>query len=301
MYPRKFMSISAIATIAVIGLGLPGEAQDVPDHMIKTDVQVSLDDDLLSVAVSEDLLEQSLEAARRELELKRKALDQRRAAIQREMHESNQVGDRHQYELALAQLELQQQQLELQRTAMEHARMDPVHRPSPTSQDQIRDATRKLRTADDDATRAEVIDRIEALLNKYFDEDIERRQAELDKVAERLEKLRAQVDLRLQKKQEIVDLQLKVILNEANGLGFFGMSPEHPDPFFATGDFGRQRAHEYDALLEVPPSEGPDRAPVENRSTVIPDTAPTAPRRPTRPARPASTEPPPRSTGESHR
>ena len=37
-----------------------------------------------------------------------------------------------------------------------------------------------------------------------------------------MQKLRAQLDRRREKKQEIIELQLKLAVNEADGLGFFG-------------------------------------------------------------------------------
>ena len=64
------------------------------------------------------------------------------------------------------------------------------------------------------------------LIDKYFDEDMVQRQKELAQLEQRLAKLREQLDRRRTKKQDIVDLQMKKsLLNEADGLGFFGGEP----------------------------------------------------------------------------
>ena len=47
------------------------------------------------------------------------------------------------------------------------------------------------------------------------------REQELKQIEERLTKLRELLDRRRTKKQEIIDLQTKVALNEADGLGFY--------------------------------------------------------------------------------
>jgi hypothetical protein len=46
----------------------------------------------------------------------------------------------------------------------------------------------------------------------------------LEGIAARLQKLQAQLDRRREKKQEIIDLQVKLAVNEAEGLGFFSQS-----------------------------------------------------------------------------
>lgn len=48
-----------------------------------------------------------------------------------------------------------------------------------------------------------------------------RREAEVTKVEQRLAKLRELLERRRTKKQEIVELQTKVVINEADGLGFY--------------------------------------------------------------------------------
>jgi hypothetical protein len=88
-------------------------------------------------------------------------------------------------------------------------------------QDQIRRAVAAIRDAPNEAQKSRETKILNDLLNEYFETDTRRREAELAQIEERVNKLREQLDLRRQKKQEIIDLQMKVALNEADGLGFF--------------------------------------------------------------------------------
>jgi hypothetical protein len=88
-------------------------------------------------------------------------------------------------------------------------------------QDQIRRAVAAIRNAADEVQKSRETKQLSDLLNEYFETDVRRRESELTQIEERVKKLREQLDLRRQKKQEILDLQMKVALNEADGLGFF--------------------------------------------------------------------------------
>jgi hypothetical protein len=85
----------------------------------------------------------------------------------------------------------------------------------------IRAAAEKVHAAEDEATKAEATEKLTGLLDKYFEDDMQARNKELEKIAARLTKLREQLDRRRTKKQEIIGLQVKVVLNEAEGLGFY--------------------------------------------------------------------------------
>lgn len=226
MNARRPLIVAAIAAVAVYCVNRPVLAQDAIDELVEVDVQTLPEDEWKLNLKSRDLVEMSTEVARRELEMKAKALELQMAVLDRQTDQAGEGNDRRQLDIARQQLVLQRRQLELQRAAMERARMGTGRQQGRPLRDQIRDATRKLRAADDDSRRTEVIDDLEALLHQFFDRDMERRQGELTKIEQRLEKLRAQLDRRREKKQEIVDLQLKVILNEADGLGFYnGQGP----------------------------------------------------------------------------
>ena len=85
----------------------------------------------------------------------------------------------------------------------------------------IREASAKVRDAKDDETRDKASKELAATLDEYFEEDMKARGKELEDLGARLAKLEAQLDRRREKKEEIIDLQMKVALNEADGLGFY--------------------------------------------------------------------------------
>ena len=91
----------------------------------------------------------------------------------------------------------------------------------PNLMHEIEAAAAKVRDADSDGTKAEARKELTTLLDKYFEEDMKRRADELAKIEERVKKLHALLEKRAAKKQEIIDLQIKVLENEADGLGFF--------------------------------------------------------------------------------
>jgi hypothetical protein len=71
--------------------------------------------------------------------------------------------------------------------------------------------------------KAELTKQLEAAVAESFDEDMKVREGELSKLEERLNKLRAQLDRRRKAKGEIIQLEVKVLVNEAAGLGFSGV------------------------------------------------------------------------------
>jgi hypothetical protein len=85
---------------------------------------------------------------------------------------------------------------------------------------QIQEVAEKLRDAKEESDKAAAQQELTALVDKLFEEDMRVREQELTDIAARLDKLRVQLDRRRAKKQDIVDLQIKVAINEAEGLGF---------------------------------------------------------------------------------
>lgn len=79
---------------------------------------------------------------------------------------------------------------------------------------------------DEDKKRAE--EQLQKSLNDYFDQDIVRRKKELVEIKKKVEEIEKQLLKRETSKGEIVDLQKKVIVNEVNGLGFFGTPAASP-------------------------------------------------------------------------
>lgn len=95
----------------------------------------------------------------------------------------------------------------------------------PTIDAAIRNAVRKLQAAEDEAEKEEAKKKMSALLVTYFDADMKSRETEIAKIEDRVRNLRTQLDKRRAAKDDIIQLQLKVLENEAEGLGFFGHAP----------------------------------------------------------------------------
>jgi hypothetical protein len=102
---------------------------------------------------------------------------------------------------------------------------------------EVRRLVDQLRETEDDAKKADLTKQLQAAVSNYFDDDLKARETELAKLEERLRKLRTQLDRRRKAKSEIIDLQLKVLINEAEGLGFSGaLFPARGTAFGGMGD-----------------------------------------------------------------
>lgn len=85
---------------------------------------------------------------------------------------------------------------------------------------------KSLREAKDDAARLPIADKIKAILLAKFDRDMAQRNKELKVVEERVATLRKQHDKRASMKDEIISLNMKNILFNADGLDLpFGLPP----------------------------------------------------------------------------
>jgi hypothetical protein len=85
----------------------------------------------------------------------------------------------------------------------------------------IRKAAGAVRDAKGDEAKSDAQKKLAEVLSKSYDDDMVGREHELKQIEERLAKLRDLLERRRAKKQEIIDLQTKVALNEAEGLGFY--------------------------------------------------------------------------------
>lgn len=90
-------------------------------------------------------------------------------------------------------------------------------------------ATSEFRSAQGEA-KAAAQKKLVAALTQYFDADMKLREANLQKVEAQVKTLRSQFDKRASKKQEILDLQLKLFANETEGLGFFNIAQPNGMP-----------------------------------------------------------------------
>lgn len=69
-------------------------------------------------------------------------------------------------------------------------------------------------------SRASVAAELEVALNRLFDARTQMRESQIADLERRIETLRAQLRERVSRKQEIVQLRLQTLINEANGLAF---------------------------------------------------------------------------------
>lgn len=129
---------------------------------------------------------------------------------------------------------------------------------------QMQQQSQRLREAKTDEEKRAARGELTGTLGSYFEEDVKARERELKEIEERLGRLRAQLEKRKTAKREIVDLQLKVIENEAEGLGFFS----HPDAALGRGwNTGR---HAYGESVLGGPFNSVLTAPAENRPAAPP-------------------------------
>jgi len=92
---------------------------------------------------------------------------------------------------------------------------------------QISAKAKELRAAETDEAKDEAKKATQTLLDGYFEADMKKREREIADIEARVKRLRAQLEKRRAAKDEIVQLQLKVIVNEAEGLGFFSAPPSN--------------------------------------------------------------------------
>jgi hypothetical protein len=91
----------------------------------------------------------------------------------------------------------------------------------PETMNRIREAAKALVDAEDDDAREDAERNLNEQLIEYFEEDMKRREEELANVERRVKELRELLERRREKKDDIIRLQVEVLQNEANGLGFF--------------------------------------------------------------------------------
>jgi hypothetical protein len=140
----------------------------------------------------------------------------------------------------------------------------PRNSPPRAGSGAVRKAAEAVRDANGDDAKSAAQKKLADLLSKSYDDDMAHRELELKQIEERLTKLRELLSRRRSKKQDIIDLQIKVALNDAEGLGFY----ENERP--AKSDF---RAFYYD-YPPVPRVNDSSVAPPANPPTVTPNAEP---------------------------
>lgn len=85
---------------------------------------------------------------------------------------------------------------------------------------QYQEVVSVLRSDKPDSEKEAARKSLRDLLSTGFDQDLASRESELQDLESRVQKLRSQLDKRKAAKQEIIDLRLKTIQNEADGLEY---------------------------------------------------------------------------------
>jgi hypothetical protein len=104
----------------------------------------------------------------------------------------------------------------------------------------------RLRDAADDQQKEAIKRQLSSLLEDYFQRDLQWRSSEIDSIEQRVKRLREQLEQRQQAKDEILQLQLKVLENETAGLGFF--SRRHAPSGFGGGPMMGMGMEGYDGM-----------------------------------------------------
>jgi hypothetical protein len=102
----------------------------------------------------------------------------------------------------------------------------------------------------DEKKKAELAKKLETAVGGIFDSDMTEREQQLAKVEQQLKNLRSVLDRRRQAKAEIIQLEVKVLTNEAAGLGFSAPGPLHSDK----GRFGLEILKRHDFQREQRPA-----------------------------------------------
>ena len=132
-----------------------------------------------------------------------------------------------------ARLTSQQQQdpFFARRTVYPPARKIAGGRSKPKPKGRVDQLREKLAVAKTEEGRAEVRDDLKKAMNEYFEEDVKRRQSELEEIRNRIDKMDTHLARRRSAKRDIVDLQVEMMVKDAAGLGFFGGTSDIGSPF----------------------------------------------------------------------
>lgn len=105
---------------------------------------------------------------------------------------------------------------------------------------QISVAVKTLRNIEDPAAKekvaAELSQRMKKYFTLYFEEDMQQREEKFAPLEARVKKMRAYLEKRQAAKEKIIDLQIQVILNQADGLGLI-TTPDEFEPVRQSSTF----------------------------------------------------------------
>lgn len=134
---------------------------------------------------------------------------------------------------------------------------------------------KSIREAKDDAARKPLADKLKTILNAKFEREMAEREKEIKVVEDRVATLRKQQQKRVSMKDEIISLNIKTILFNAEGLDFPFSIPGVPMMFGTPVDLN--------TTYSVPPRSSSKRAPLAEPSLDAPNDSASEdlPRKPT--------------------
>jgi len=89
---------------------------------------------------------------------------------------------------------------------------------------EYRKAIKKLQAASSEEEKVGAMAELSTLLDRYFTADMKSREKNIVDLEARVQKLRVQLEKRQAAKEKIIKLQLQLLSNEAEGLGFFSQN-----------------------------------------------------------------------------
>jgi hypothetical protein len=117
-----------------------------------------------------------------------------------------------------------------QRASQSYGYLALAQQQQQAAQERIRSARQALNDAKTNEAKDAARAQLRQLLADVFDQDMQMRETQAAEIESRLAKLRQQYQARAKVKEEIIDLQLKVIEQDAAGLGFPGGQSFVPTP-----------------------------------------------------------------------
>lgn len=123
-------------------------------------------------------------------------------------------------------------------------------------QETISQVSSQLKTSQDQAEKEALKENLRKELQEFYELELSAREFKLKPLEDRVKKLRGQIDKRRAAKEEIVDLQLQLIMNQAEGLGYFS----EPRTTIAVTPFARGGTQQF--LREAGPTNDLEETPV---------------------------------------
>ena len=77
-----------------------------------------------------------------------------------------------------------------------------------------------LKKAESSEKRLAMRDELEQLVDQHFDVRMKNREEQINQIEKKLRRLKDEIEKRRRRRDEIVQLRLQTLINEANGLGF---------------------------------------------------------------------------------